>query len=109
MCTRTTCGSTCRDREPRERGRALRCVRRPPRRAPDVFEAPGSDAWAGAAVLAERETARRPVRERHRADEAAPGHRAPRARVARVHPVVAEEEVVPRRDARPASALVPPP
>lgn len=65
------------------------------------------ESWNGAA-LAEGEAAGRPVREHHRADHAAPGHRSPRARVAGVSAVIAEDEVVARRNPRPAERLIEP-
>jgi hypothetical protein len=53
-----------------------------------------------------RHARRRPVREHYRADQVAAGHRSPRAGVAGVNSVIAEDEVVARRDARPATVLV---
>ena len=66
-------------------------------------------ALAGAGTVpesAERDAAGRPVREHHRADQAAARHRAPHAGVAGVGAVVAEDEVVTWRNARPLVGLV---
>ena len=53
-----------------------------------------------------RTAAWRPVREHHRADQVAARHRSPGARVAGVDSVVAEDEVVIRRNPRPSVGFV---